>query len=484
VLAWLAAVTGEGHALHYLEGTTWKERHTMSERYDAIVIGAGLSGQACARRLRAGGAQVALVERASIGGETRLWASMPREGIFGSDTQLQRARMLPSQRLTDFHDGLSPSLGDALQQEHLTGEGITILRGIASITDVGHVRVEGRMLETEHIVIAAGTKPRIPEIKGLAQAGFWTSREALSFRSVPASIVVLGDGAEAIELAQMFRLYSSEVTLIAQGHRLVLYEDPAAACLLAQHLHDSCVRLVLGRDVRGIARETDGRRVVTLDDGSHVHGQVLLLAGERTTYITGLGLEHTAVRVGARGILVDEYCRAAEGIWAIGDITGGGSFVHIAQYQACIAADDILGHSHAAYYSSVPRIAFTEPQLAATGLTLAKAREEGRDINSLTVDLDAKLRPRVSDKKGVHGELTLHVDRRRETVVGAWAVGPDAGEWIELAVLAIRAAIPIAVLHDTLKQVPKFSEIYHLALDLTAARDSEHDSTRSMPSPL
>jgi pyruvate/2-oxoglutarate dehydrogenase complex dihydrolipoamide dehydrogenase (E3) component len=450
----------------------------MSERYDAIVIGAGLSGQACVRRLRAGGTRVALVERADIGGETRLWASMPQEGILGPDTQLQRSWALPSQHLADFHDDLSLRPSNVLQQEHLAGEGITILRGIASIADVGHVRVEGRMLETEHIVIAAGTKPRVPEIKGLAQAGFWTSREAVSVRSVPASIVVLGDGAEAIELAQMFRLYSSEVTLIAQGHRLVLYEDPAAARLLAQHLHGSGVRLVFGRDVRGIARESDGRRVVTLDDGSCVHGHVLLLAADRTPYTTGLGLEHTAVRVGARGIQVDEYCRAAEGIWAIGDITGGGSFVHMAQYQACIAADDILGHPHAAYYRSVPRIAFTEPQLAATGLTLAQAHEEGRDINSLTVDLDARHKPRVPDKKDVHGELTLHVDRQRGVVVGAWAVGPDAGEWIELAVLAIRAAIPIAVLHDTFEQVPKFSEIYHQALDLTNAQDGEHYSTR------
>ncbi len=178
-----------------------------------------------------------------------------------------------------------------------------------------------------------------------------------------------------------------------------------------------------------------------------------------------------------QGIKVDPYCRAASGIWAVGDVTGSGPYVHVAQYQARIAADDILGRPHPAHYLSVPRITFTDPLIAATGLTQAQAHERGIDIASITVDLShAPMRPEApmnhaesaalaAARKEGAGKLTLHADRERGTLIGAWAVAPDAGDWIQIALFAIRTETLLTTLHDMLEQFPSFSEVYLEAVE-------------------
>lgn len=452
----------------------------MSQRYDAVVIGAGPSGEACARRLCAGGLRVALVERKFIGGESAQSVMTPGVSIQGVVLGSARAfRHPPSvssamaaaivgQREPTFNGESFLDPSDLVLLDRTTSEGIKVLRGSACITGPGRVRVAGTVLITDHIIIATGSIPRIPDIEGLEEAGYWTSRDAMTFRSLPESVVVLGDGTQAIELAQSFCRCGSEVTILAQGNRLLLQEDPAVGQLLARHLHDCGVRLILGRSVRSIERDPEGMRVITLDDGLYVRSRELLVAAGRIPQIAGLGLEHTDVRVHAHGIQIDEYCRAAEGIWAIGDVTGVGYFIHVAHYQARIAADNILGQSHPAHYESVPRIAFTDPQFAAAGLTLAEAQKQGLNISSITVDLLPGACYRATGRE-VGGTLTLHVDRDRGMLVGAWAVAPAAATWIEFAVLAIRATMPITVLRDLCEQQLTFSEIYLQALDQLAA---------------
>lgn len=461
----------------------------MAQRYDAIIIGSGIGGGTCAHRLNAGGMRVAMVEREHIGGETARWASIPSVTLLGPANLLWRMREaagVKSPSVTGvgeakgavYQNASFQQLTEEAQIARLRHAGIDVYQGAATITRPGQVEVNGQTLETECIVIATGTEPHIPAIEGLVDSGYWTPREAVSFSSLPQHVVILGDsGTHAIELAQMFRMYSSEVTLVGEAERLTPQEDPEVGELIAERLHQSAVRVLMGRSARRVEPGPEETRVVTLDDGTRVEGQALVVAIARRPRVAGLGLERTGVTMVGQGIKVDPYCRATAGIWAVGDVTNSGPYVHMAQYQARIAADDILGQPHPAHYLSVPRITFTDPLIAATGLTLAQARERGIDVASITVDLshapprpDASMThaesgaPTAAYKEGA-GKLTLHADRERGTLIGAWAVAPDAGDWIQLALFAIRAETPLTTLYDMLEQFPSFSEVYLEAVE-------------------
>lgn len=453
----------------------------MSEQrevYDAIVIGGGIGGATCARRLSRGGLRVALIERERIGGETAIWAPIPSSSLLGPANALwhvQAAAGVTSpgvgwprhgaQRADDM-----PPLSDAPRTEQLEHEGITVIRGGARLSGAGRVAVRRsdaaeHVVEAAHVVIATGSTHRLPAVPGLVEAGFLTHRDVRIASSQPSSVILFGDQAEAVELAQLIRLYGSEVTLILPTDQLIPHEDPAVGELLADRLYHSGIRVLLGRWVTQVERDSAGMRTVTLDDGSHVRGQAVLAMGERVPRTEGLGLEQSDARVSEHGIAVDEYCRAGEGIWAIGDVTGFAHSTHMAQYQARLVADAILGRAHAAQYQSVPRIIFTEPQVAATGLTLAQAQAQHLAVASASLDLTERTLQMGTATPTVAGRFTLHADRERGVLIGAWAVAPDASEWIHLAVLAIRAGVPLAVLHDTVEQFPTFSEPYLRALD-------------------
>ncbi len=456
----------------------------MSESYDVVVIGAGIGGGTCAQRLREGGMRVALVEQARLGGETAYWAAIPSRTLLGPANPLwrmQAAAGFDSPSVAGPGNAASanhlPPVDEEAQVAQLERRGISFLRGAATITGPGRIQVGDHALETRHCVIATGMQASIPSIEGLAQAGYWTPRDAATGAAFPTSIVILGaHGTRMIELAQRFRLYGANVTLVVRADRLLPYEDPAVGALLIDYLSRSGVRVLLGRTAIRVERDVAGIRTVTLDDGAQIQGEGLLVGLERTPRLEGLGLERVGVRASSRGIQTDAFCRAAEGIWAVGDITDVGSYLHKTQYQARIAADDILGHPHPAHYESVPRITFAQPQIAATGLTLDQAHERGLEVASYTAELVevASLRTTGKNKRALpelKGRMTLHADRARGVLIGAWAVAPNAGEWIQLAVLAIRAGVPLTVLYDTLEQFPTFSEVYLAALNHLMAGD-------------
>jgi dihydrolipoamide dehydrogenase len=282
---------------------------------------------------------------------------------------------------------------------------------------------------------------------------------------VPESIVIVGGGAQGIELGQTLRRYGAEVTIVQHATHLLDREESAVGNLLEEVLRADGVDVRLGREASRVERAPDGTRVVHLDDGIAVRGQELLVATGRTPHIQGLDLEAVGATVTKRGVQVDDSCRAAPGLWAVGDVTGVSLFTHVAKYQARIAADDILGRHHPANYAAVPRVVFSDPEVGATGLTSAQAREQGIEVTQAVVDLHEAIARPVTYGKGIEGRLGLLADRKRGILVGAWAVGPQAGEWIHLAVLAIRAATPIPVLCDVIEQFPTFSEAYLSGLE-------------------
>ncbi|MDQ3874858.1 MAG: FAD-dependent oxidoreductase, partial [Actinomycetota bacterium] len=201
-----------------------------------------------------------------------------------------------------------------------------------------------------------------------------------------------------------------------------------------------------------------------LDSGDEVRAEVVVVAVGRRPRTRGVGLENVGIEPGRRGIEIDECCRAGDGVWAVGDCTGVAQFTHVAKYQARIACADILGKPVSADYRAVPRVLFTEPEVASVGLTEADARAMGIDAVSAVIDLPTSIARPYTYGENPKGTFAVIADRSRGVVIGAWAMAPLAGEWIHQAVLAIRAEIPLAVLKDTIQQFPTFSEGFGLAL--------------------
>jgi pyruvate/2-oxoglutarate dehydrogenase complex dihydrolipoamide dehydrogenase (E3) component len=436
-------------------------------RYDAIVLGAGPAGEVTVSRLAARGLKVAVVERELVGGECAYWACIPSKTLVrGPEVRSEADRVagvaephVAWPKLAAYRDQMIRHLDDSKQVQGYRDEGVDVFKGAGRIAGPGQVEVDGQTLQGERIVVATGSDARIPAIDGLDEAGYWTNREATTLREIPESIVILGGGPVGVELGQFLRRFGTRVTLVDHGERLLAREDPAVGELIGQTLRDEGVDVRLGVDATAVQRR-DHQRIVRLDDGQEVAGQELLVATGRAPRVHGIGLESIGIQPDPRGLAVDERCRAADGVWAIGDVTGVMPFTHVGMYQGRIVAADIAGQQPRAHYAAIPRVVFSDPEVAAVGLTEAQAREQGIELTSARVSLaDAIARPWTYEEHP-HGELGLLADRERQVLVGAWAVGPLAGEWIHYAALAIKTHTPLTVLRDTVAQFPTFTEAY------------------------
>lgn len=342
--------------------------------------------------------------------------------------------------------------------------GMTVLKGSARIVGPGRVAVGEEEIEAERIVIATGSEPQIPPVDGLEELDYWTNREATTLDQVPAEVIVLGGGPVGIELGQMLRRYGAEVTIVEAAKRLIEREDPRVGELIAEALADDGVELRIG--ARATAARADGdRQLLELEGGEELSAERIVVATGRHPRTADLGLELLGVELGERGeILVDERCRAAEGVWAIGDVTAVSMFTHNGTYQARIACADIAGEDVRADYRAIPRVVFSDPEIAAVGLTAQAASDRGVDVAEGRSDLSRVARA-ATFGEGIGGEVGVVADRETQTLVGAWAVGPLAGEWIHQAVLAVKAEIPVAMLRTSVAQFPTFSEALRPALE-------------------
>ena len=441
-------------------------------RYDAVVIGAGPAGEVAVSRLNGQGLKVALVERELVGGECGYWACIPSKTLLRPPevrSGAERAAGVASPELSwpelaAYRDMMIRHLDDSAQVAGYRDEGVEVFKGQGKIAGAGQVEVDAQVLQTDRIVVATGSDASIPPIDGLEEAGYWTNREATTLTDIPESVVILGGGPVGVELGQFMRRFGARVVIVEHGERLLSREDPAVGELIAQVLRDEGVELRLG--AQAIAVESrNGDRVVRLDYGEDVSGRELLVATGRAPRVHNIGLESIGIEPDSDGLKVDERCRAADGVWAIGDVTGVMPLTHVGMYQGRIVARDIAGEQPRADYAAIPRVVFSDPEVAAVGLTERQAREQGIEVATAGVALAEAIARPSTYEENPRGDLGLIADHQRQVLIGAWAVAPLASEWIHYAALAIKTQTPLAVLRDTVAQFPTFTEAYLKGLE-------------------
>jgi pyruvate/2-oxoglutarate dehydrogenase complex dihydrolipoamide dehydrogenase (E3) component len=444
----------------------------MEDRFDVIILGAGPGGEVALNTLTKEGLRIALLEENVIGGECSNWGCIPTKTLL-RPTELKGKSMraagvmtpaLEWEKLSAYRDYMVSDHDDSKRVAGYEERGITVLKERGRIAGAGRVEANGRVLEGDAIIVATGSEAVVPPIPGLAEAGYWTNREATDLTEIPESAVVIGGGAVGIELGQFLARFGCRVALVQGAERLADREAPEIGDYLYEILSGDGIDIRLGVHAQAVRREA-GRRIVELDDGGEAAGEVVIVAVGRRPRTQDLGLETVGIEPTRRGIEVDERCRAGDGVWAIGDVTGVAAFTHVAKYQGRIAATDILGHPAKADYRAVPRVTFTDPEVAAVGLaTEEDARAHGFEPAGVVIDLPTSIARPYTFQENPHGKFGIVVDTARDVMLGAWAVAPLASEWIHIAVLAIRAEIPVPVLKDTIAQFPSFSEAFGAAL--------------------
>jgi pyruvate/2-oxoglutarate dehydrogenase complex dihydrolipoamide dehydrogenase (E3) component len=391
---------------------------------------------------------------------------MPTKGMLRPQEAVAAARNVPGAReavtgpvsadgVFEHREAITNGWDDSSQAKWLASKDAELVRGEARVLRPGVIAVGDREVEYGRLVIATGSRPLIPPIPGLDGVEYWTNREATSRREVPSSMIVLGAGPVGCELAQFFSRMGARVAIVDAADRLLPRDHPEAGELLGEFLTGEGITLHLGQ---GVDRIDPGVKLL-LKDGTVVEGERLLVATGRRPNSDGFGLEQLGVTLGKGGAVeVDERMRAADGVWAIGDVNAIAMFTHVGKYQARVAAADMAGKPAKADHSAVPAVTFTDPQVASVGRTSGDGLVTGeRKIDSVS-------RTSTYERPKRPGFLKVMADPERGVLVGAVAVGPEAGEWLGQLTLAVRAQVPVELLRETIQPYPTFSEAVQFAV--------------------
>lgn len=453
---------------------------------DVVVVGMGPGGEDVGARLARAGLDVVGVDGRLVGGECPYYACIPTKMMIRATDALGEARRVPvlagtadltpdwapvarrirEEATADWDDRAAVERFETAGGMFVRGRGrLTAPREVTVTTPDGGERV---FTARKGVVLNTGTDPAVPAIDGLAETPYWTNRDAVTVEEVPGSLVVLGGGPVGCELAQVFSRFGAKVTLVQHADRLLPSDEPEAGELLAATFAEEGITVRTGLSAARVSFGTS-QFEVKLDSGEVVIADRMLVATGRHTDMRALGVGAVGLDEGARGVTVDERMRAADGLWAIGDITGHGAFTHMSMYQARIAAADILGEDGAetADYRATPRVTFTDPEIGSVGLSEAAAREKGLTVRTGVSQLPDSSRGFIH-KVGNNGFIKVVEDAERGVLVGATAAGPNGGEVLGALVVAVHAEVPTKLLRQMIYAYPTFHRAIEDALNKLA----------------
>ena len=450
----------------------------MSEQADVIVVGMGPGGEDVAGRLAEAGLDVVGVEAELVGGECPYWGCVPSKMMVRASDLLAEARRVPGMAGTaTVHPDWAPvarrireeatdTWDDAVAATRFEDKGGRLVRGWGRLEGPSQVIVGDRVIDaTRAVVLNIGARAWIPPVAGLADTPYWTNREAVETEEVPGSLTVLGGGAIGVELAQVFRRFGAQVTVLEAGPSLVGPEEPEAGALLAEVFGDEGIDVLTGLTIESVHH--DGHRfAVSLGAGEPVVSDRLLVATGRRPDLAQLNVVSLGLDQSAGTLPVDDHMRVegTEGVWAVGDAVGHGAFTHMSMYQADIVVNDILGHQVVpADYRAVPRVTFTDPEIGSVGLSERAARQEGIQVRVGTASIPESTRGWIH-KVGNQGFIKLIEDSERGVLVGATSAGPAGGEVLGLLTLAVHAAVPTTELRHMIYAYPTFHRAIEAAL--------------------
>lgn len=445
-----------------------------STRFDVIVIGAGPAGEVLAGRVADAGLSTAIIERHLVAGECSFYACMPSKALLRPGELMAEAERISGvkQAVTGpldvpaalaRRDEVIHGLDDSSQLPWLEQRGIELFRGAGTLDGERQVRIDGMVLTADRaVVIATGTGAAMPPIEGLDSVGAWNNRQATTASSPPESMIVLGGGPVGCELAQAWASFGTRVTLVEATDRLLLKEEPFAGEQVEESMRERHgVEVITG--ARAVKAFRDGGSVtLELEDGTTRSATELLVAIGRRPLVGDLGLESVGLK--AEGFIEtgdDLRVPAHDWLFAVGDVNGRALLTHMGKYQAWVASEQILGRDTVATSEQAgsPRVTFTDPQVAAVGLTLEQARD--RDIDAVAVDVATGSTAGASfHGRGVDGTCRLVVDREREVPVGATFTGFETAEMIHAATVAVIGDIPMERLRHAVPAFPTRSEIW------------------------
>lgn len=470
--------------------------------YDVVVIGGGPVGENVVDRTARAGLRTALVERELVGGECSYWACIPSKTLLRPGAVLAEARGLPGVR--DVISGRPDPAAtfarrnyevsdwqDDGQADWLESVGVDLVRGAARFTGpralvierdgAAPVRVEAR----HAVVVATGSEPVIPPVPGLAEAGPWGSREATSAQEVPPSLVVIGGGVVAVEMATAYADLGSEVTMLVRGHRLLAAAEPFASQEVLESLADLGVRVELDVEVVSARRSADGaqidyRPLASPEEGRSVTAAEVLVATGRRPRTADLGVETLGLEPGRPLEVDDGLCvsAVAEGwLFAAGDVTGRAGTTHMGKYEARVVGD-VIGARFGttgplpagapepwsrfvatADLVGAPQVVFSRPEVASVGLTLAQAERRGTAVKVIDHDI-AKVSGAYLKVDDYAGTARIVIDSDRDVIVGATFTGPDAAELLHAATIAVVGEVPLTRLWHAVPSFPTVSEVW------------------------